>query len=114
MTPATFKTLRESTGMSAEELADRMGVTRKTVYGFESPSRTIDVPEDRAAQLREMVGQFNRAASRAARRKSLPRFTDEARFQEVYGVDLPISVQGPLLALASERASKPLTVDYES
>lgn len=111
MTPAEFKTIRESLGISAEELADAMGVTRKTVYGFESPSRLINVPEDRAAFLDALKQVFNAAVSRAARRKSLPRFTDEERFKTVYGYGLTLSMQGPLLAAASAKSSAP--IDYE-
>ena len=111
MTPAEFKTIREGLGISAEELADDMGVTRKTVYGFESPSRLIDVPADRAAHLLDLARDFDRAVSRAARRKALPRFTDQAAFESTYGIGLSLSMQGPLLARARERSGAP--IDYE-
>lgn len=111
MTPAAFKTIRESLGISAEELADAMGVTRKTIYGFESPSRLIDVPDDRAEFLLNVKRSFDRGVARAARRKSLPRFTDQERFQEVYGDELPLSVQGALLAAAAAKSGAP--IDYE-
>jgi transcriptional regulator with XRE-family HTH domain len=111
MTPATFKSLREAMGLAAEDVADLMGVTRKTVYGFESPTRFIDVPEERAAQLTDLYVAFTRAVSRASRRKALPRFTDEARFQAAYGEGLPLSVQGPLLVAASAKSGA--SIDYE-
>lgn len=111
MTPAEFKTIREGLGISAEELADDMGVTRKTVYGFESPSRLIDVPEDRAAHLLAVKRTFDAAVSRAARRKSLPRFTDEAAFLATYGAGLSLSMQGPLLAAAAAKSGA--GIDYE-
>ena len=110
MTPAEFKTIRESLGISAEELADDMGVTRKTVYGFESPSRLIDVPEDRANHLLTLKHEFDDAVNRAARRKGLPRFTDEEEFRKTYRLRF-LSMQGPLLAAASAKSGAP--IDYE-
>jgi transcriptional regulator with XRE-family HTH domain len=111
MTPAEFKTIRESLGISAEELAEDMGVTRKTVYGFESPSRLIDVPDDRANHLLAIKRAFDAAVGRAARRKSLPRFTDEAAFKRTYSEHLPISCQGALLAAAAAKSGA--SIDYE-
>lgn len=110
MTPAEFKTIRESLGISAEELAEALGVTRKTVYGFESPSRLIDVPEDRAAYLLDIQRQFQAAVSRAARRKNLPRFTTVEDFSRVYGLPF-LSMQGPLLAAAAAKSGA--GIDYE-
>lgn len=111
MTPAMFKTLREGMGLAAEEVATILGVTRKTVFAMESPTRALDVPEEHAEALREFAREFDRAVSRAKRRKSLPRFTDEARFQEVYGEGLPLSVQGELLYQAHRVTTAP--IDYE-
>lgn len=117
MTPAEFKTLREGMGLAAEEVATMLGVTRKTVFAMESPTRALDVPEEHAERLREFHKEFLRAVSRAKRRKALPRFTDEARFQKVYGEGLPLSVQGPLIYAAQGfRAGDTATVapvDYE-
>lgn len=111
MTPAQFKTLREGMGLAAEEVAAMLSVTRKTVFAMESPTRLLDVPEEHARALEAFAQTFERAVSRARRRKSLPRFTDEARFQAVYGGGLPLSCQGPLLRAAQRASGAP--IDYE-
>ena len=111
MTPAEFKTIREGMGLAAEEVAQLLGVTRKTVFAMESPARVLDVPQEHADALAQFRGRFDRAVSRAKRRKSLPRFTDEARFQSVYGEGLPISVQGALLNEVQATSRAP--IDYE-
>lgn len=118
MTPAEFKTLREGMGLAAEEVATLLGVTRKTVFALESPTRLLDVPEEHAEALSAFHREFLRAVSRARRRKALPRFTDEERFQAVYGAGLPISVQGSLLYAAegftAGGSSTVAPIDYES
>ena len=93
-----------------------LGVTRKTVFALESPGRVLDVPEEHAERLRAFHREFLRAVSRAKRRKALPRFTNESRFNDVYGDGLPISVQGSLLYAAQEyRAGEvgAVPIDYE-
>lgn len=114
MTPAEFKTLREGMGLAAEEVAALLGVTRKTVFTMESPTRTLDVPEEHAVGLRAVADRFRDAVERFMEEGDLIRFTDEAAFRKHYGVakgltrkrksdhpaahePLPLSMQGPLI-----------------
>ncbi|QOP64805.1 hypothetical protein SEA_DELAGARZA_46 [Microbacterium phage DelaGarza] len=126
MTPAEFKTLREGMGLAAEEVAALLGVTRKTVFAMESPTRALDVPEEHAAGLRAIADRFHAAVqATAATGDVLVRYTDEAKFQKRYGLGkvpgrrrkdqhlaevapLPLSMQGPLLFAVTALWASPI------
>ncbi len=64
MTPAEFKTLRESLGLSAQWLADRAGVALRTVQYWEA-GRRARIPADVCAILTEIDDKFERAVALA-------------------------------------------------
>lgn len=110
MSPAEFKTAREALGMSAEEVAARMGVTRKTIYGLESPARTLPVPERHVEFLRGLQKEFDAAVRRGARKGgAVLRYADEEAFQKAYRTGLPFSTQGAILAEVARATGAQIT-----
>lgn len=66
MTPAEFKTIRESLGLSAQALADILGISQeRTIRRWEDGSR--ELPEDAAGRLLELDAEADRMAEQGRR-----------------------------------------------
>lgn len=66
MTPAEFKTIRESLGLSAKALADILGISQeRTIRRWEDASRAL--PEDAADRLLELDVEADRMAEHGRR-----------------------------------------------
>jgi transcriptional regulator with XRE-family HTH domain len=89
MTPAEFKTARESLGVSALFIAKRLGVTVGIVWRYESPQRLIDVPERAADLMRDLLVDFELSADfmaehvKDSEHGAIPRHVDIAEFEAV-------------------------------
>lgn len=66
MSPAELRTARDSLGISAEFLAERIGVHINSVWRYEHPNRQADIPEHAAEVVRDMLNDFDCAAERVA------------------------------------------------
>lgn len=94
MRPATFKTARESMGLTGAFVAERIGVTVGRIWSYESPDRTLDVPAHAAEVMTNLLLDFEMAAdflaegASAPEAESITRHTDvEAFYRAVPALD---------------------------
>lgn len=66
LTPAQFKAARESLGVSAAFVADRIGIHEQNVWRYEAPTRTLPVPERAAEVIADLRTTFDRVADEIA------------------------------------------------
>lgn len=84
MLPAEAKTIRERTGLTTAQVADRIGVTVGRVWQLEAPARRTPLPESAAAVLDAIAATFDAAVRagvlRARRLRHVPRYATPAEF----------------------------------
>lgn len=93
LTPAAFKTARESLGLSAAWVAGRLGLHEQNVWRYEVASRSLAVPAHAAQVMRELLDAFESVAqhlaAEAQRTGKLTRYVDlqvfEAKFPTMAG-----------------------------
>lgn len=64
MTPAEFKTIRESLGLSAQWIANHLGVSLRTVRYWEAGER-VNIPDKSAVNLADMDAGFGALVEQA-------------------------------------------------
>lgn len=93
LTPAGFKTARESLGLSVAFVAGVLGVHEQSVWRYEVASRDLPVPEHAAEGMRALLDAFESVAqhiaAEAQRTGKLTRYADlqvfEAKFPTMAG-----------------------------
>lgn len=88
MNSATFKTIRESIGVSVAFVASRLGLHEQSVWRYEAPDRTRPVPEPAAALILELHNTFELVASHiaadAADGDTITRYSSVDDFEEAH------------------------------
>lgn len=116
MTPAEYRTIAESIGITQAFLAEQTGISVGRVNSLSVPSRTLDVPEHAADTLRDLVLQFDSALARVVEgdTSTLVRHADETSFWAAHpGLDgWPLASEGILLGHALAVAKGAATVVY--
>lgn len=68
MTPAEYRTIAESLGITQAFLAERTGMSEGRVYNLGSSRRTLDVPERATVTLLDLANTFDEALADAIER----------------------------------------------
>lgn len=112
MHPAQFKTTRERLGLSAQWVADSLGVTIQRIYLVEASNRPIPVPERHAEYLLGLERDFEAEVARAVKshKKGEPvsryRNVDEWHAAHPLLSAWPASSQGMFSSAVAERVGE--------
>lgn len=117
MTPAEYRTIAESIGITQAFLADQTGISVGRVNSLSVPSRTLDVPDHAAAILRDLAADFDAALARVVEgdTSTLVRHTNERSFWLAHPglLGWPLASEGILLGHALAAAKGSATVVYQ-
>lgn len=119
MTPAEYRTIAESLGISQLFLAQHTGLSEGRVWSFGSPGRKIDVPDHAASALTSLAVEFDEAlamllAEHDGDQRPLVRHTTPEAFWQAHPllIGWPLAAEGMLLAAAMAATKGALGVVY--
>lgn len=116
MTPAEYRIIAESLGITQAFLAERTGLSVGRVHALGLPSRTIDVPEHAADTLADLAVTFDAELAEIVEgdTSTLERHTKATAFWKAHPrLDgWPLTSEGMLLGQAAALARGAITVVY--